>query len=69
MALATVDQQKRNIADAETLASSLRARYEAGLAAQAEVIGSDLQIRQQHAPTWPPRKMRRRYPCENLRNF
>jgi outer membrane protein TolC len=49
VALATVDQQKRNIQDAETLASSLRARYEAGLAAQAEVIGSDLQIRQQRA--------------------
>jgi outer membrane protein TolC len=49
VALATVDQQKRNISDAETLASSLRARYEAGLATQAEVIGSDLQIRQQRA--------------------
>jgi len=49
VALATVEQQKRNIQDAETLASSLRARYEAGLAAQAEVISSDLQIRQQRA--------------------
>jgi len=38
-----------HIQDAETLASSLRARYEAGLAAQAEVISSDLQIRQQRA--------------------
>jgi len=49
VALATVEQQKRNIQDAETLAASLKARYEAGLAAQAEVIGSDLQIRQQRA--------------------
>jgi len=49
VALATVEQQKRNILDAETLAGSLKARYEAGLAAQAEVIGSDLQIRQQRA--------------------
>ena len=48
-ALATVEQQKKNITDLETLAASLRARYEAGLAAQAEVIGSDLQLRQQRA--------------------
>jgi len=49
VALAMVEQQKHNIQDAETLALSLRARYEAGQAAQAELIGSDLQIRQQRA--------------------
>ncbi len=49
VALATVEQQKRNISDAETLAASLKDRYESGLAAQAEVIGSQLQIRQQRA--------------------
>ena len=44
-----VEQQKRNIADTETVARSLQARYESGIATQAETIVTELQLRQQKA--------------------
>ncbi len=49
LAEASARQQEKLIADTETLEKSLRARYEAGSAAQAETIGVDLQLRQARA--------------------
>lgn len=49
IAMAAVRQQELSITDNETLARSLRARYEAGTATQAENIGMELQIRQMRA--------------------
>lgn len=45
-ARATVEIQRRNVTDLEALKETLRTRYEAGLATQAEAIGADLQLRQ-----------------------
>lgn len=49
VAAAMIAIQKQNILDLEGLARTLRARYEAGQSAQAEVIGIDLQLRQLEA--------------------
>lgn len=49
ISLSLVDQQKRNIGDLETLQKSLQARYEAGMATQAETLVTELQLRQQKA--------------------
>ena len=46
VARASVEIQRRNGTDLEALADTLRARYEAGQATQAETISADLQLRQ-----------------------
>ncbi len=45
-ARAAVGIQRRNAEDSESLAQTLKARYQAGQAAQAETIAADLQLRQ-----------------------
>lgn len=49
IAAALVEEQKKNIADLETLAASLKARYEAGMASQPEWTVIELQLKQQRA--------------------
>ena len=49
VATAALEMQRQNVADLEALAASLRARYEAGLATQAEDISAELQLRSTRA--------------------